>query len=172
MKTLHLKNCEKNYFLEAWELYENSFPKEEKRTLAEQETILKDERYNPTIFIKDDEVVAILFFWKYSNHTFIEHFAISQKLRGQSYGLKILEEFLENHKNVVLEIEPIFDEITQKRFDFYKRFDFIINDYKHFQIPFRKDAKELELLILSHKNRLEETEYEKLYFEMKNSLTV
>ena len=64
MKTLHLKNCEKNYFLEAWELYENSFPKEEKRTLAEQETILKDERYNPTIFIKDDEVVAILFFWK------------------------------------------------------------------------------------------------------------
>ena len=118
MKTLHLKNCEKNYFLEAWELYENSFPKEEKRTLTEQETILKDERYNPTIFIKDDEVVAILFFWKYSNHTFIEHFAISQKLRGQSYGSKILEEFLENHKNVVLEIEPIFDEITQKRFDF------------------------------------------------------
>lgn len=172
MKTLDLKNCDKKYFSQAWELYENSFPIEEKRTPKEQEIISKDERYNPIIFLKDDEVVAILFFWQYEKHTFIEHLAISHKLRGQSYGSKIIEDFLEKYKNVVLEIELISDEITQKRFNFYKRFNFIINDYKHFQIPFRKDAKELELLILSHNNKLEKTEYEKLYFEMKNSLSV
>ena len=62
MKTLDLKNCEKNHFLEAWELYDNSFPKEEKRTLSEQETILKDERYNPTIFIKMMKLWLFYFF--------------------------------------------------------------------------------------------------------------
>lgn len=172
MKILNLKDSEIKHFLEAWNLYNDSFPKEEKRILKEQEIILKDKRYNPTIFVKNDEVVAILFFWKFEKYTFIEHFAISCKLRGQSYGTKILEDFLQKHQNVVLEIEPIFDEITSKRFDFYKKFNFIINDFKHFQIPFRNDSQELELLILSHKNKLEKIEYEKLYFEMKNSLTI
>lgn len=172
MKTLNLKKCEKEYLLQAWELYNLSFPNEEKRTLQEQEIILKEERYNPIIFVKDNEVVAILFFWNFTKYTFIEHFAISYKLRGQSYGSKILTNFLQQHQNVVLEIEPICNEITQKRFNFYKKFNFVINDFKHFQIPFRKDSQEVELLILSNVNKLEKTEYEKLYSEMKNSLTI
>lgn len=172
MKNLNLKKCDKRYFLDAWELYEYSFHEKEKRTLKEQEIILRDKRYEPIIFIKDNEVMAILFFWKFTKHIFIEHFAISYKSRGQLYGSKILADFLQKYQNVVLEIELISDEITQKRFNFYKRFDFVINNFKHFQIPFRKDSEELELLILSYKNKLEKIEYKELYFEMKNSLTI
>lgn len=172
LKIDNLKNCNEKYFNKAWELYESSFPIEEKRTKDEQYIILKKENYNPTIFIKDEIVVGILFFWDFDKYIFIEHFAINPLLRSQSYGSIILEYFLSKYKNCILEIEQIDDEITKKRFNFYKRFDFVINKYKHFQIPFRKDSKKLELLLLSHKNHLTKFEYEDLYTNMKNHLTI
>lgn len=172
LQTINLKNCEKDYFYKSWELYESSFPSEEKRTLKEQNTIIKNENYNPIAFIKDENIVAILFFWSFTQHTFIEHFAVNPTLRGQSYGSKILEDFLSRHNNCILEIELLSDHITKKRFDFYKRFDFVINEHKHFQIPFRQNSEKLELLLLSYKDTLTKNEYDNLYLQMKNSLTV
>lgn len=172
LKIINLKDCEKDYFYKAWELYKSSFPSEEKRTIKEQNIIVKNKKYNPIAFIKDENIVAILFFWSFTQHTFIEHFAVNPTLRGQSYGSKILEDFLSRHNNCILEIEPLSDHITKKRFDFYKKFDFVINEYKHFQIPFRQKSPKLELLLLSYKDKLTKNEYDKLYLQMKNSLTV
>ncbi len=169
---VNLKDCDEKYFRKAWELYENSFPSEEKRTINEQYIILEKENYFAKVFIKDEDIVGILFFWDFIHHTFIEHFAINSILRGQSYGSKILEDFLSKYKNCVLEIELIKDEITKKRFDFYNRFDFQINEHKHYQVPFRKNSKKLELLLLSHKNKLTKNEYQKLSTKMINSLTI
>ncbi len=172
LKIANLKDCSKKYFDKAWELYENSFPIEEKRTKDEQYIILEKENYNPLIFIKEEIVVGILFFWDFKECVFIEHFAINSLLRNQSYGSIIFEDFLTKYENYILEIEQIYDDITKRRFNFYKKFDFVINEYKHFQIPFRKDSKKLELLLLSHKNPLTKREYENLYSKMRNHLTI
>jgi GNAT superfamily N-acetyltransferase len=171
-ETVNLNDLQNRYFAQAWKLYENSFPKEERRTFNEQETVSKDEKYKALGIIKDNELLAILFFWIFDKNVFIEHFAVNSAFRGQSFGSKILKSFLSKYENVVLEIELIKDEICERRLNFYKKFDFIVNEYKHFQIPFRKDSKELELLLLSYKKPLSKEQYKSLYIQMKNSLTV
>ncbi len=171
IKIFDLKICDEKYFSKAWDIYVSSFPSYERRTLDEQKIILENDKYNAKIFFKDDEVLAILFFWNFSTYTFCEHFAINKDFRGQSYGSKILKNFIKRYENIVLEIEPIKDEISKRRYKFYKNLGFIKNDFKHFQVPFRKDDKKLELLFLSL-NKLETEDYDKLYEEMKENLTI
>ncbi|PIF04780.1 MAG: GNAT family N-acetyltransferase [Arcobacter sp.] len=171
LKIIDLKDCDKNYFDKAWDIYISSFPSYERRTLSEQKLILEDKKYEARIFIKDNQVLAILFFWHFSKYTFVEHFAINKSFRGQSYGSKILKNFMEEYKNIILEIEPIKDEISEKRYKFYEKFGFLKNEHIHFQVPFRKGDEKFELLLLSLK-KLEKKEYQNLYKEMKNSLCI
>lgn len=171
-ETVNLKDFQHRYFEEAWNLYESSFPLEEKRTLEEQKIIAKDKGYKTIAVIKDGKVLAILFFWIFDKYTFVEHFAVNSTFRGKSFGSKILKDFLSKYENVVLEIELLKDETSKRRFDFYRRFEFVPNEYKHIQVPFREDSKELQLLLLSQKKSLSQEEYDYLYFQMKNSLTV
>lgn len=166
----NLKSSE--FFDEAWKLYEESFPESEKRTLEEQKILEENLKYNTLGFIDNNKLVAILFYWDFSTHNFVEHFAVNKELRGKSYGSKILEIFLSSHKNVVLEIEEIYDLISEKRLRFYEKFGFVVNDYEHYQVPFRKNQDELKLLFLSHKNYLSKQEYTNLYSEMKKYLTI
>lgn len=174
MELILLENKKNKYFDKAWQLYSDSFPEIERRTLEEQEEILDDENFYMTCYVEDEVLISIVFFWKINainkTYTFLEHFAVNSELRGKSYGSKILEKFINDNKNIVLEIEPIIDEITQKRLNFYEKFGFVVNSYEHFQIPFRKDAKELKLLLMSQEKPLLKEEYKRLYESMKKSL--
>jgi GNAT superfamily N-acetyltransferase len=167
-----LKDINDKYFKKSWELYENSFPKNERRTLKEQEKIFKNDKYQAFVVLKNGELLAILFFWNFKKYTFIEHFAVSDKLRGRSFGSKILKDFLTKYDNVVLEIELLKDEICKKRLNFYEKLGFMMNAHKHFQVPFRENSHNLELLFLSYKKRLTKEQYEFLYSQMRSSLTV
>lgn len=174
MKLFVINSKEDRYFKSAWQLYLDSFPKIERRTIKEQEVILENKDYFMTCYVEGEILIAIIFFWKIDTeskiYTFLEHFAVNSKLRGKSYGSKILQNFINKNENIVLEIEPIVDEITKKRLRFYEKFDFVVNKHEHFQIPFRKDAKELKLLLMSQKKQLSKNEYEALYTKMKNTM--
>ena len=170
MELFYIKNTNDKYFKESWNLYLDSFPKDERRTLGEQEEILNDDNFAMTCYVEDKVLISIVFFWKISSYTFLEHFAVNSQLRGQSFGSRILQKFINENKNIVLEIEPIVDEITKKRLSFYERFGFVLNSHEHFQIPFRKGAKELKLLLMSQEKAFSNEEYNELYKSMKKSL--
>ncbi|MGB3749966.1 MAG: GNAT family N-acetyltransferase [Arcobacteraceae bacterium] len=163
MNTIFIKNQNNKYFEKAWQIYEESFPQEEKRTLAEQIKLFDKKSFTMLCYIEDEKVLAILFYWQIERYTYLEHFAVNSTLRGRSYGSKILQEFIDNNQNIILEIEPIIDEATQKRLDFYERFDFRVNNHIHFQVPFRKNSEKLQLIFLSHKKVLSDGEYTALY---------
>jgi len=170
MELIFIENKKNKYFEKAWKLYLDSFPEIERRTLEEQEEILTDKNFKMTCYVEDDVLISIVFYWKISSYTFLEHFAVNSQLRGQSFGSKILQKFINDKKNIVLEIEPIVDEITQKRLKFYKKFGFVVNSHEHLQIPFREGAKELKLLLMSQEKTLSQQEYKVLYESMKKSL--
>jgi len=170
MELIFIENKKNKYFEKAWKLYLDSFPEIERRTLEEQEEILTDKNFKMTCYVEDDVLISIVFYWKISSYTFLEHFAVNSQLRGQSFGSKILQKFINDKKNIVLEIEPIVDEITQKRLKFYKKFGFVVNTHEHLQIPFREGAKELKLLLMSQEKTLSQQEYKVLYESMKKSL--
>ena len=46
MKQIRLNNTSDTSFQKAWELYEDAFPIEERRTLSEQTIILENESYH------------------------------------------------------------------------------------------------------------------------------
>lgn len=165
-----LKNS--NLFHKAWSLYEKAFPEIERRNLKEQKKILEDNRYKALAYLDGNTFIGIVFYWDFNNFRFIEHFAIDSTLRGKSYGSKILESLINSHENIVLEIELIHDAISKKRLRFYEKFDFKVNDFKHYQVPFREGQESLELLFLSHGRVLSKNEYEELNSEMKNALRV
>lgn len=165
---IDLKNSD--LFYKAWELYETSFPKIERRNINEQKQIQNDSRYKTYAYLDEDNFVGIVFYWDFDKFRFIEHFAINPSFRGKSYGSKILESLLNTSNDVVLEIELISDEISKKRLRFYEKFDFKVNDFKHYQVPFREEQESLELLFLSHGRILSKDEYEELYSQMKASL--
>lgn len=163
MNTIFIKNENNKYFKKAWKIYQEAFPPEEKRTLKEQIKLFDKRSFKMLCYVEDEVVLAILFYWQIDSYTYLEHFAVNTILRGRSYGSKILEEFISNNQNIILEIEPIIDEITQKRLAFYERFDFKVNNHTHFQVPFRKNAQELQLIFLSHKKALPDDKYKILY---------
>lgn len=171
MQIIYINETKDKYFNQAWELYLGSFPKEERRTFEEQKKILEDKSFNATCYIDEEKLIAIVFYWNIKGYTFLEHFAVSSKLRGKSYGSKIINKFIEENENIILEIEPIKDEISQRRLNFYERFGFVLNEYTHYQIPFRKEDKKLQLLLMSYQNRLKEEEYKFLYEQMQKTLT-
>lgn len=67
-----------------------------------------------------DEGVFIGFVgsWKIGDYFYIEHLAISPNLRGKGYGQKVLSGFCEQVSRVILEIDPVIDEISEKRLRF------------------------------------------------------
>ncbi len=170
MQLIYLNETKGNYFDKAWEIYLNSFPREERRTLEEHKKILKNDAYKASCYLDGNKLIAIVFYWHIKGYTFLEHFAVDNQLRGKSYGSKVLNEFIKSNENIVLEIEPIKDEISQRRLNFYERFGFVLNEYTHYQIPFRKEDKKLELLLMTYQNRLKEEEYKFLYEQMQKTL--
>ncbi|MFA7084286.1 MAG: GNAT family N-acetyltransferase [Arcobacteraceae bacterium] len=160
------------YFKEAWHLYESAFPKNEKRTLYEQEQTLQKKEYSFLALYEQKSFIGILGFWNIQEYIFIEHFAINPNLRGQNYGSKILTDFLHPLENIFLEIEPPLCLTTQRRLNFYENLGFIQNNIKHFQVPFRKNGSLLPLTLLSFQTPILPNDYERLYFAMKKSLPI
>ena len=69
----------------------------------------------------------------------IEHFAIFKELRDKGYGTKFLNSFLQNtSKDIIFEIEPVTDEITTRRANFYLRLGFKFSDVEYYQPNYHK----------------------------------
>ena len=91
MEQIRLENISDNFFKEAWVLYENSFPMEERRLIDSQAKVMKHLKYNFDILIKEEQFIGLLFWWEFDNLRYIEHFATVENLRDKGFGKLILE---------------------------------------------------------------------------------
>ncbi|MDO6390759.1 GNAT family N-acetyltransferase [Pontibacter sp. BT731] len=120
MDHLRLTNTSHHLFEQAWELYEQSFPVEERRPLHWQLEIMPHASYHFELILQKDALVGILLWWSFKEIRFIEHFATAPNLRGRGYGRLILEAFASRStRHVLLEVEPPHEEIQQRRIRFY-----------------------------------------------------
>ncbi|MCM4169600.1 N-acetyltransferase [Arenibacter sp. H213] len=151
MERISLSSISDPYFLEAWQLYETSFPKEERRTLAVQEKIMNYKAYNFDLILSEDLVVGFLLWWGFEDVVFVEHFATSPELRGQGYGKKILQGFIKGEgRPVILEVELPEPGIKLRRIEFYKRLGFTLNTHHYVQPPMQKACGAIPLYLMSY----------------------
>lgn len=166
MKNLRITDINDESFETAWKLYCESFPPNEQRALDDQKNAMMQEDYHFEALVQAGRFVGILLYWEQAGFIFVEHFAIASDMRSGGLGTKAMGLLQENKKPVILEIEPVTDEQSQKRLNFYARLGFIKNDYIHIQPPYKRQftGHKLELLSYPQKMSIEEYKEFTLYF--------
>jgi len=160
MEFIKLKNSDSEEFKEAWEIYESSFPSDERRTLDLQKKLIKNKQYNFFIVLKDKILVAIITDWDFEDFLFVEHLAVKKDLRGKGVGTELLREYISNNKQkIVLEVERPCTEIATKRIKFYQKIGFKLNNFDYIQPPYGKDKNPVPMFLMTYPEKINESEF-------------
>ena len=159
MRLERLSESNSTYFNKAFALYEQAFPEIERRAIDEQNRILSLSDYHFDFIFDDDGFVGIMLYWETPDFIFLEHFAIFPEFRNRQKGLNALTLLKAKGKNIILEIEPPIDELTTRRYGFYRRNGFVMNDYFHIQAKYHYGDSDIELKLLSYPSEISESEY-------------
>ncbi len=147
-------------FGECWAIYNDSFPKEERRDLSQQRVALTNENYTFVAIVDEGRTLGVVGYWLFGGDLlFVEHIAIGSLCRGGGIGSVVIEYVKSKGFDIVLEIDPIVDDITRRRRGFYERLGFVMNDIQHFQPPFRTDDEWLPLLVMSYPSTISADRY-------------
>ena len=148
-------------------LYSISFPIFEQRTEMQQEKAFASTRYHLAGYEENNVFIGFISYWEFDGSVYIEHFAVNRELRGTGYGSAILRDFIRStEKIVLLEIDPVVDEVSEARLRFYKRCGFHENPYPHTHPPYRDGYHAHPLVILTTQRAITEKEYQTFYKEL------
>ena len=147
---------------EAWALYEASFPDCERWDGTGYDRAFGDPHFEADGIWRGDEFIGILFHWNAGDYRYVEHLAVSPRLRGQNMGSKALAAFCQGRR-VILEIDPPVDEISICRKGFYERCGFTENPYAHVHPPYHPGNPGHRLVVMSSPEKLTPDAYERFY---------
>ena len=150
MEFLIIKSDETERWEKVWSLYEDSFPIAERRKLEDHKRAIEDPLFHPLSIWENDKLVGIVFYWEWSTYRYIEYLAVSPHLRGQGYGFQIVKRIRDSEHTIILEIDPLVNELSVRRLQFYERAGFTLTPYRFMHLPYRLDGISQELLILSY----------------------
>ena len=151
------------------QVYATSFPLFEQRTEQQQEQAFQSPNYHLEVYLKDNLFIGFISYWDFSTYEYIEHFAIHENFRGQGYGSLLQEDFNKRlNKIILLEIDPIMDEVSANRLKFYKKCGFFENSYDHLHPPNRNTYQGHALIILTTERPITEDEYIQFCSDLRN----
>lgn len=159
MKLERLSDKNHIYYKQAFELYKSAFPEIERRDDEEQKRIMQNSYYHFDLIFDNDDFIGIMLYWELDNLIFLEHFTTLPELRNHGYGAKSLDLLKQKGKTVILEIENPIDELTKRRFEFYRRNGFVMTEIYHIQAKYHLGYDDLMLKILSYPDKISESEY-------------
>ncbi len=150
-------------YAEGIALYERSFITAERRDADEQRRIMQESDYHFDAIVESDGLCGVVLYWESDDFIYLEHLAILESLRGKSIGTQALEYLKSKGKMIIIEIEPVVDEMTARRRAFYERNGFFVTSHHHIQVKYRFEDSEVELWILSLGRIISAEEYEAFY---------
>lgn len=145
------------------EIYDISFPIFEQRTEQQQTDAFADSRYHLDCYTGNEpgRLQGFIAYWRFENYTYVEHFAIHPDERGKGLGGQILSNLIEQESGrVLLEIDPVVDEISAARLRFYQSYGFVENSYAHIHPAYREEYPDHSLVVLSTEGMMSNAEYE------------
>ncbi|MEN6322035.1 MAG: GNAT family N-acetyltransferase [Proteiniphilum sp.] len=150
MEFLLIREPDNESWKRIWELYEESFPLAERRKADDHLRACGDDRFFPLSAWEGGELIGLMFFWEWDSYRYLEHLAINPEMRGQGYGSQLLRHLRDSAHSIILEIDPLSNELSVRRLQFYERSGYTLTPYRFVHLPYRLDAKAQELLILSY----------------------
>lgn len=134
------------------DLLTSSFPPEEYRDPEEQRRHTDHTRnFYCNLLLAEHRPIGLVTYWRFTDFTYIEHFAIHPLYRNKRYGEQALQALLRQFSEpVVLEVELPTTEMAQRRIGFYSRQGFTcwLEAYK--QPPYRPGDDYLPMLLMVH----------------------
>ncbi len=145
---------ETEHWNNVWQLYEESFPVAERRKKEDHLLACTDEHFFPLSVWEGNELVGLMFFWEWKSYRYLEHLAVHPNLRGHGYGSQMLRYLRDSEHTIILEIDPLINELSVRRLQFYERAGYTLTPYRFVHLPYRLEAQPQELLILSYPNMI------------------
>lgn len=122
------------YYKQVNEIYEKSFPQEEKYITLEK--MIESQDTELYCLVDNEKVLGFTYLIFYKEMIFILYLAVNSEKRSKGYGSHLLRWCLEKYSNkkIYLNIEEIKDgiedyEIRMKRLKFYQKNGFFITKY-------------------------------------------
>ncbi len=157
-------------YSEVMALYERAFPYIERRDLSEQARIMEFKEYVLEAIIQGEEPLGFISYWRSEEFIYLEHIAIMESARGRALGTAALKYLCKTGLPVILEIEPVVDEVTKKRLHFYSKNGFVMNTHEHIQPKYHRGDGDLRLLIMSSEREISAEEYRRFYEFLKEKV--
>ncbi len=159
LETHRLLSVDDPLFAECWALYEAAFPAEERRTLACQRAAMAQAgNFRCLRLAQGGAFAGIAFYWQTAAFIYVEHLAINPQRRGQGLGHLALEFLCGQGLPVILEIEPVEDAVTGRRWRFYRSAGFHQLPFLHLQPVYRRGDAPMQLTLLSYPRAMSEAE--------------
>ena len=149
-------NFSKDLFI-AIELYESTFPKEERRDTIAWIKSLESGKIIPWTILSNHTFAGFFTLWPLQDFVYGEHFAIHPFLRGQGIGGRALDLILQNigKKPCIIEVEPeTTSSLARRRIKFYQSHGFYLCTKPYLQPPYRDKDKALELRLMSTNEKI------------------
>lgn len=169
MEFLRIDPSDKLRWNKVWDLYESSFPTAEKRKIEDHIRALDNSQFFPMSAWEEDTLIGIIFYWEFDNYRFLDHLAVNPELRGQSFGSQLLRYLSDQDHTIILEIDPLIDEISVRRLQFYERAGYKLTPYRYPHLPYRLETEIQELLILSYPSMIVKEQYNDFLEFMNNT---
>lgn len=144
-----------------YQIFEEAFPIAELRLYEVMKQLYVEELLKIYVLKQANEIVGALSIWELDCFVYVEHFAVSAKLRGQGLGSFFLKEVkaLYPKQQIVLEVEKPIQEIEKRRVEFYQRNDFILSSFDYIQPPFRANVEEIHLVLMTYPKAIHQDEF-------------
>lgn len=130
-------------------IYEESFPVEERR---DWHHLPADDAFTLYGIYADDsdKPQGLLTLWNFGDFSYIEHFAVDGRLRGQGIGAEVLASV---PGVLLIEVElPETGEMCRRRIAFYERNGFRLLDTPYIQPSYGPGLPELPMRLMSRGN--------------------
>ncbi|NDV95563.1 N-acetyltransferase [Dysgonomonas sp. 521] len=154
------------------EIYKGSFPLHEQRSGEQQRNAFENEHYRliaKIVFTDKFNLASFISYWDFDSYVYIEHFAVNPLMRGQNVGSSSLKLFADLIKKpVLLEIDPLIDEISNKRFHFYERLGYQLNSYTHYHPAYNTQFPPHQLLVLSYPDKINQKQYDRFKSDLEH----
>lgn len=151
----------KQDFNAVYRIMEQSFPKCERRTYEKACELLLNPGYHVyAVREKSGGICGFIASWNFDGFRFVEHFAISENMRSNGIGSKMMGKYMTLSRfPVCLEVEAADTETAKRRIGFYRRLGFILNDYGYIQPNLQDSDRKVLLKIMSYPYGLRKPEF-------------
>lgn len=167
MKIVRLTDINNPLYPVFKEVYNTSFPIFEQRTENQQMDAFGSESYRLDCYMDEDCFVGFIAYWVFTHYIYVEHFAIHPSLRGQGKGGFILSDVISRtDQRIVLEIDPVVDEVSAARLHFYRSYGFSENPFSHIHPPYREGYSGHNLIVLTTGGQMTKAEYDQFSLDM------